>query len=506
MEVLETARVDAYAKDAIVVPASKRSQMLCVIWEGACTEQAVSKAGPLGAIDEESVAVWHAGDWTGPISLQPERRLSGESRTSASHDIVALSNVGVKVITIEMKQLHAILKAGSKLYATYIARTVLKLKAKNDRLGHSSHYVDEEEKDSMYGVNVLELLNSNSALKKLNAVQKRHLECLAEGPITFGHGDRMWRAGALVDRAFLILSGSCAFAPKRRNAGSVAAIVAGENVAALNRPASRSNVGDSMRLDAMRVLNELGRISHTADDDAGGAAEEDVYGDTGRHAISDQAMDKAADGDGVRSDAVDYETLSRGLQKRANYLAGQLTDSSEHSSTGDDLAIEQSESRLDHTFTDDEDPGTRSKRVSVVRRRSSRARHANKILGRLYSRHAFDAGLVFSRGHFLGDMSKMVSDLLASDASLGGNDEDDAGLDDAFGEKELSELSATQLELLHASLTDLSSGKSHLKHSSTLVAGKDGCVVLQFTKSNLICFLDEYPGFLLSLLGTRAVV
>jgi hypothetical protein len=48
--------------------------------------------------------------------------------------------------------------------------------------------------------------------------------------------------------------------------------------------------------------------------------------------------------------------------------------------------------------------------------------------------------------------------------------------------------------------------KIQLKHSSTLIAGKDGCVAFVFTKSNLIGFLDEYPGFLLSLLGTHAVV
>lgn len=43
-------------------------------------------------------------------------------------------------------------------------------------------------------------------------------------------------------------------------------------------------------------------------------------------------------------------------------------------------------------------------------------------------------------------------------------------------------------------------------HSSTLAVGKEGCVVLVFPKASLIPFLDEYPGLLLSLLGTQVVV
>jgi CRP-like cAMP-binding protein len=49
-------------------------------------------------------------------------------------------------------------------------------------------------------------------------------------------------------------------------------------------------------------------------------------------------------------------------------------------------------------------------------------------------------------------------------------------------------------------------GDSHIVHTSTLTAGKDGCVVLVFPKQSLIPFLDEYPGLLLSLLGTQVVV
>lgn len=115
MEVLETARVDAFCLDDVVVPSNMRHQLLCVIWEGTCVERRkayegsannkrVSTAAPLSAIMEAKQktdfapgAVWHAGDWTGPISLQPEKRLSGESDLSATHDVVAMSSEGVKV-------------------------------------------------------------------------------------------------------------------------------------------------------------------------------------------------------------------------------------------------------------------------------------------------------------------------------------------------------------------------------------------------------------------------
>lgn len=107
MAVLETARVDAFCIDDIVIHASRRSEVLCVVWEGTCTERPVKSAGR-DSISETaenewespfhtSNAVWHAGDWTGPISLQPEKHMSGESNLSSSHDVVAMSQQGVKV-------------------------------------------------------------------------------------------------------------------------------------------------------------------------------------------------------------------------------------------------------------------------------------------------------------------------------------------------------------------------------------------------------------------------
>ena len=234
MEVLETARVDAYCKNDVVVPASRRTQLLCVVWEGTCVERNKTAYKPkdgengLPSISEQGSyhtgAVWHAGDWTGPIALQPDKRLSGESDLSTTHDIVAMSSEGVKVITVEFSSLHHILKSGSDLYRKYLDRRAQQRR----RLSHEggsigSNLSSATQKlltDAQKNLNVLELLDQNSALRKLSAVQKRHLECLAEGPTGFGPGERLWRSGAPVDKAFLMVSGTASFVPRRRNAGS----------------------------------------------------------------------------------------------------------------------------------------------------------------------------------------------------------------------------------------------------------------------------------------------
>ena len=113
MEVLETARVDAYCKEEIIVPAARRNHVLCVVWEGTCVERKKDEPEQIHDVDHDQFtglnypadasmqyyggAVWHAGDWTGPIALQPEKRLSGESSFGSTHDVVAMSSEGVKV-------------------------------------------------------------------------------------------------------------------------------------------------------------------------------------------------------------------------------------------------------------------------------------------------------------------------------------------------------------------------------------------------------------------------
>lgn len=145
------------------------------------------------------------------------------------------------------------------------------------------------------------------------------------------------------------------------------------------------------------------------------------------------------------------------------------------------------------------DADIEERRPSLTKRRSSRARFANKVLGRLYSRRAYSDGLVFGSGHFLGDVSKMVAGLVSSDAeSHVGRDDDCSSVPVyGFGDNRSESKDVTIYE---------QGVEEHLVHSSTLAAGKEGCVVLVFPRVSLIPFLDEYPGLLLSLLGTQVVV
>jgi hypothetical protein len=274
MEVLETCRVDAYCVNDVIVSTARRTQVLCVVWEGTCAErpkQTTSQHSQargsyaLPPIGEKDVndglvgAVWYAGDWSGPIALQPERMLSGESDLSESHDVVAISAEGVKVITIEISHLHPILKSGSPLYRKYLDRRAQQERAQSLEMIEGDHLSATQQLlgEALRNLNILELLNCNSALRKLSAVQKRHLESLAEGPVSFIPGERIWRSGAPVDRAFIIVSGTASFVPRRRNAGSA-------NVPNANHSRHRSeegkancSIGEEMRQDALKAIEEL---------------------------------------------------------------------------------------------------------------------------------------------------------------------------------------------------------------------------------------------------------
>ena len=491
MEVLETARVDAYRQNDVVVPAARRSKVLCVIWEGTCAEHPARKSSSrrtssnsMSAIAEDSSGqgeVWHAGDWTGPISLQPEFRKSGESQTSASHDVVAMSMEGVKVITIDFTGLHAILRSGSSLYRRFLDRKADQERAKLDGSTCEMHSTtDQLLEDAKKDLNVLELLNCNSCLKKLTAIQKRHLESLAVGPISYQQGQRLWGAGTPVDKAFIIISGTASFVQKRRNAGSAAA---GPSSGDFVDP----GVGVSMKVDAEQAVKELG------------VRGQEVHFDEHSSAASSDADDQKSDSK-IVFDSIYHEhaKLSRGLQKRADFLQKEGSVASGLSGiSGGSVSHDEEELEL---LADDIEPSAKTRLGSIVRRRSSRARYANKVLGRLYSRRAFTGGLVFSRGHFLGDVSKMVAGLLSSDAP---SDSSEGDPKYGFGDKQEGDLDDNLL----ATITEATAQTDHhIMHSSTLTAGKDGCVVLVFPKSSLIPFLDEYPGLLLSLLGTQVVV
>lgn len=552
MEVLETARVDAYCKNDVIVPISRRNDVLCVIWEGACVEQdkhaatrgdlalleeedsgsaSSGSVGSSGDLSESRPSVWYAGDWTGPLALQPEKELSGESVRSKTHDVVAMSKEGVKVISIEFSELHAILLSGSVLYGKYLDRRAQRKRsaAEPPQLASSASQMMLDE--AVRNLNVLELLNCNSALRKLTAVQKRHLECLAEGPRSFEPGERMWRAGGSVDMAFVIVSGTASFVPKRRNAGSAGghfppARPYGSAMEHKDSPAvssrQRHTVGESMRHDAMLAIQELNQaaallLDPNADEESIESIEHEAE-NARRNLVQLDSIFGRGNKEGfaaLHSETSDFDRVSRGLQERAKMMAMQESNSRDPSSSS---LVGQTVEGSDEFSTEGQDSFTeladfskqddKNRRSSLLKRRSSRARFANKVLGRLYSRRAFTSGFVFSRGHFLGDVSKMVAGLLSCSDSMDPVDIVDPDDQPKYGFEGMENHSGHSRH--RSILSDITIheqvGSEHTVHSSTLTAGKEGCVVLVFPKANLIPFLDEYPGLLLSLLGTQVVV
>jgi hypothetical protein len=203
----------------------------------------------------------------------------------------------------------------------------------------------------------------------------------------------------------------------------------------------------------------------------------------------------------------EFIQLSQGLQERAeNFSSGKLPASistnivkERRHSDSDRSEYSDSMSGQEDVHTDIE--GARS--LASERRRSSIDRLANKQLVRLYNRRAFTAGLVFSRGHFLGDISKMVAGLLSSNYSdTTYYDDDECSTIYGFGEKHEGNKDSHNVQMtIHEQ-----EGDQPIVHNSTLAAGKDGCVALVFSKSSLIPLFDEHPGLLLSLLGTQVVL
>lgn len=217
MEVLEVASIEVFTAGEIVIPARKRQDILCIIWEGTCTEQGLEP--PLE--DFASAVVWHAGDWTGPIALQPDIDLA--AKTSANEqpkNIVALSAQGVKVISLLMTELDKILMRGSKLYRKYMG---IEEKygagdwiCSNDMAAHV-----QARGENPASRLVLDSLKINSLLGSLYASQIRALESIADGPRVFHAGDYLWKAGDPCNFAYLIAAGSATFRPPLNRTRSI---------------------------------------------------------------------------------------------------------------------------------------------------------------------------------------------------------------------------------------------------------------------------------------------
>ena len=302
MEVLEAARVVAYGCDNVVLAANRRSKYLVVVWEGTCVERSrvpVPHNDSMRSVyseDGPKSAVWYAGDWTGPRILQPEKRLSGDSSTSHTHDVVAMSREGVKVrrrvgvysiaprhaikpsspfrstmtqvIKVDFTNLHGILRNGSSLYRKYHMSLSQQHTCKIPNTispGTAAVF-----KSAVKNLNVIELLESNTGLRKLTAVQKRHLECLVEGPTVYIPGQRLWRAGSTVEKAFIVVAGTVSFVPKRRHGGSAGKVLNQQTRVKQTHETNAShaiegdcnqNIGEAMRHDAVKAVRELQAVS-----------------------------------------------------------------------------------------------------------------------------------------------------------------------------------------------------------------------------------------------------
>jgi len=499
MEVLESTRVEAVNKNEVVVPAARRNDVLCVIWEGTCVERKVrtnSNSLPLieeneSSLGKDSNTVWHSGDWTGPIALQPEKQLSGDSDNAASNDIVATSKEGVKIITLEFKSLHKILKNGSSLYRKYLKRQQsagYDGPVQKNVVGPATEKLLKECSEKL---NILELIDMNTGLRKLTAVQKRHLECLAEGPIAYNPGERLWKAGAPVDKAFLVIAGTASFVVRRRNS------LRGQGNAGMlgNFDGGLSSLKGGFD-GSNGALDELGNSEKRGDSDSD---TEDVNIEFdyffGGSRKSNGGITSMPEGD-------DFDKLSKTLMRRAETLG--KDDNVSICDSHDEYS--QSSDGQNSTELDDD----RDLRQSMTRKRSSRARFMNKALVRLYDRRAFTGGLVFSRGHFLGDVSKMVAGLLAKNgdssvnADVGVNGEESLP-SYGFGERKASKSKESE-DLSNMVIYEKDEEEHDITHTSTLTAEQEGCIVLMFPRKSLTGFLDAHPGLLLSLLGTQVIV
>ena len=129
-------------------------------------------------------------------------------------------------------------------------------------------------------------------------------------------------------------------------------------------------------------------------------------------------------------------------------------------------------------------PSTPNNRRAMKQQHDRKSRHkfANKVLARLNSRNAYTEGLIFSKGHFLSDTSRMVRGSLAGE-HFKTNEEWTKSLSEPKNNK----------DVVHF-------------HTSNLAAGSGGCSVLFFPRENFISFLDSHPGVLLTLLGSQVIV
>jgi hypothetical protein len=403
MEVLEIASVEVFCAGEVVLEGLRRSDFLCVFWEGACRESTL--ASNADSLETEVLnhppTVWHAGDWTCPLSLQPDpercvRVVPGERQP---RDILAASEEGVKVILLSMKDLHRILETGSKYYRKYLDIEERQQRRTSDV--PCGNFLDQP-KESL-----IDVIQFNSVLSSLYPKQKRHLESLAEGPRHFPYPSLLWKLGDSVDFAYIIVAGTATLGTKPTR------------VVTSKRMNRRGSTG--------AIIHSLLSI--------------DEYGQ-GRQQFSPIAP--------VQSDK----------------LLQNVHQNSEYSRLETVLHLRMEEVEDEYMMS----------RTPVDSTGAQRDKFANKVLARLYSRRSYTEHLLFSRGNFLCDTSRMVSGDLARTNAIGSR----------------------------TSMGSVNHG-DHC-HTTNMIAGRDGCLVYVFPRSSLVSFLDNNPGVLLSLLGSQVVV
>jgi hypothetical protein len=277
MEVLEIAKVEVFCQGEVVVRASMRMDALCVIWEGTCAERPGETKGDddVGDADAESLTmgdededededeevdetdsptIWYAGDWIGPVALQPDiKRSALKASNEPLQDILAVPREGVKVIMLPMKDLEAILKRGSKRYLKYLNLQRTRTAHEAALLGSMRGKTASPSLGPLYFASnyLLEVLQCNSVLQNLSALQKRSLESIAEGPRVFEAGSTLWNVGDHCNYSFLIVTGTVSFKhthlprsqgswdESRRNLGAIV------------------EVGDGRFLEADKLLPEV---------------------------------------------------------------------------------------------------------------------------------------------------------------------------------------------------------------------------------------------------------
>lgn len=329
----------------------------------------------------------------------------------------------------------------------------------------------------------------------------------------------MWRSGTVVDKAYLIVAGTAVFLAGRRNARSMGSAAHSATTAAAAASLSDLHFESTRNLgqrrtttkndQAIRLVREEEENDYTvelkdksifipkksSDDELlwdtdqvkkefGNDSDSSISSDAHEGSTGTIDLDNSLSTCGASVDLENIKLLVQGFKKKADCVNNEPMRMTSDSSTESSPSL----SLAEHGRT-----------------QSSKDRFANKVLGRLYTRKKFSSNLVFSRGHFLGDVSKMVAGLLSGESKTDESKTDESSGDDegfqyGYGDKPMIS-DRRGVATIHER-----AGDEHIVHNSTLVAGKDGCVVLVVPKSKIIPFLDQYPGLLLSLLGTQVVV